>query len=102
VKLDSNLICSYNKGYSALIKEKISCAQKIKHYTMKTYGGIDIEIHILLSSALVGSERSATRTCHFTPGEITPGTYCIGVWVGPMAGLDDMVKRKILPRAPTS
>jgi hypothetical protein len=31
------------------------------------------------------------------PGERAPGTPCIGGWVGPRAGLDDMEKRKIFP-----
>jgi hypothetical protein len=29
------------------------------------------------------------------PGERTPGIHCIGGWVGPRAGLDVVVKRKI-------
>jgi hypothetical protein len=29
--------------------------------------------------------------------ESTPGTHCIGGWVDPRTGLDDMVKKKILP-----
>jgi hypothetical protein len=43
----------------------------------------------LLNSALVGSEWSAPRPCHFTPG-----THLIGGWVGFRAGLDVM-KRQI-------
>jgi hypothetical protein len=31
------------------------------------------------------------------PGEITPGTYWIGGWVGPRADLHAVEKRKILP-----
>jgi hypothetical protein len=34
----------------------------------------------------------ASRPCHFTLGEITPGTHCIGGWVDPRAGLYDMEK----------
>jgi hypothetical protein len=43
------------------------------------------------STALVGSELSASR-----PGRFTPGTHCIGGWVDPRAGLDDVEKRKFL------
>jgi hypothetical protein len=32
----------------------------------------------------------------FTPGENPPGTYWIGGWVGPRAGLDAGARRKIL------
>jgi hypothetical protein len=58
---------------------------------MKAYGGVDAENHILLTSALVGGEWSASR-----PGRFTPGNHWIGGWVGPRAGLDDMEKRKFL------
>jgi hypothetical protein len=59
---------------------------------MKTYGGVDVRIHVFLSSELVGGEWSASR-----PGRFTPGTYWIGGWVGPRTGLDDVERRKILP-----
>jgi hypothetical protein len=68
---------------------------------MKAYGGIDIYIHIyihiFLTSALVGGEWSASRSCHFTPGGRTPDVHSIGVWVGTRAGLNHMEKRKFLP-----
>jgi hypothetical protein len=54
------------------------------------------QIHIFLTSALVGGEWSASRPCRFTSGENTPGTYWIGEWVGTRAGLDYMEKRKFL------
>jgi hypothetical protein len=58
---------------------------------MKAYGGVDVYLHIFLTSAVVGGEWSASRPCHFTPG-----THWIGGWVGPRAGLDDVERRKIL------
>jgi hypothetical protein len=60
----------------------------IEHYVMKTYTGVGVQIHIFLTSALVGSEWSALRLGRFTPAEITPGTYKIGGCAGPKAGLD--------------
>jgi hypothetical protein len=56
---------------------------------MKTYGGVDVYIHIFLTSALVGGEWSASRPCRFIPG-----THFIGGWVDPRVGLDDMEKWK--------
>jgi hypothetical protein len=50
----------------------------------------------LLTTALVGGEWSASRSCRFTPGERAPGTQWIGGWVDPRAGLDDLQKRKSL------
>jgi hypothetical protein len=41
----------------------------IKHYAMKTYGGVDVQIEAFLTSALAGGEWSVSRPGHFTPGE---------------------------------
>jgi hypothetical protein len=58
---------------------------------MKAYEGVDVQIHIFLTSALVGGEWSASRPCRFTPG-----THWIGSWVDPRAGLDAVRKIKFL------
>jgi hypothetical protein len=39
---------------------------------MKVYGGVDVLIHIFLTSALVGGEWSASRPGRFTPGKELP------------------------------
>jgi hypothetical protein len=46
-------------------------------------------------SALDGGEWSVSRPGRFTPRERAPGTHCIGGWMGPRAGLDAVVRRKI-------
>jgi hypothetical protein len=61
---------------------------------MKTYRGVDVQIRIFLTSALVGGEWSASRFSRFTPGERALGTHCIGGWVDSRASLDDVEKRK--------
>jgi hypothetical protein len=48
---------------------------EFKHYAMKVYGGVDIQIHIFLTSALAGGEWLVSHPDRFTPGEIAPGTY---------------------------
>jgi hypothetical protein len=58
---------------------------------MKTYRGVDVQIHIFLTSALAGGEWSASRPCRFNPGK-EPRYHFIGGWVDPRAGLDDMEK----------
>jgi hypothetical protein len=63
---------------------------------MNAYGGVDVYIHIFLTSALARVEWSASRPGRFTPGEIAPGTLSIGGWVDPRAGLDNVEKRKFL------
>jgi hypothetical protein len=62
-------------------RQSCPCAQVIKHYAMKTHGGVDVYIHVFLTSALVGDKWSASR-----PGRHTPGTH----WVGPRTDLDDV------------
>jgi hypothetical protein len=57
------------------------------------YGGVDVWIHIFLTSALVGGEWSASHPGRFTSGERALGTLLIGGWVDPGAGLDDVEKR---------
>jgi hypothetical protein len=46
-----------------------------------------MQIHICLTSAIVGGEWSASRR-----GRFTAGTDYIGGWVDPRAGLDDLEK----------
>jgi hypothetical protein len=67
-----------------------------KHYAIKAYGGVGVQIQIFLTSALVGGEWSASRPDRFTPGKRAPSTHWIGGWVGPRAGLDDAENRKFL------
>jgi hypothetical protein len=50
---------------------------------MKAYGGVDVQIHIFFTSALVGGELSVSRPCRFTPRERSPGTHWIVGWMGP-------------------
>jgi hypothetical protein len=38
------------------VKVKLSLCLNIKHYAMKMYGGVDVQIHVFLTSALVGGE----------------------------------------------
>jgi hypothetical protein len=42
---------------------------EFKHYIMKAYGGMDIQIHIFLTSALVGGEWSVSRPAALSPGK---------------------------------
>jgi hypothetical protein len=63
---------------------------------MKTYGGVDVKIHVFLISALVGYECSASHPGSFSPGERAPITHWIGGLVISRAGLDDVEKRKFL------
>jgi hypothetical protein len=69
---------------------------------MKAYWGVEIYLHTFLTSALDGREWSASRPGRFNPTERAPVTHWIGGWVGPRAGLDAVVKRKIRESNPQS
>jgi hypothetical protein len=62
---------------------------------MKTYGGVDVYIHVFLTSAIVGSQWSHLGRC--TSGRKTaPGTHWIGGQMAPRTGLDDVEMIEIL------
>jgi hypothetical protein len=63
---------------------------------MKMYGGVDVYIHVFLTSALVGGEWSASHPDCFTLQERAPNAHWAGGWVDPRAGLDDVEKTKFL------
>jgi len=48
------------------------------HHAMKTYGGVDVQLHTFLTSPLGGREWSASRPGHFIPGINSPRTQWIG------------------------
>jgi hypothetical protein len=62
---------------------------------MKAYGGVDVQIHIFLTSALAGGEWSASRPGRLIPGERAPGTHWIG-WVDPRSRPGRHGEEKIL------
>jgi hypothetical protein len=65
-----------------------------KHHTMKMHGGVEVQLHAFLTSAVDGDDWSASRPGRFTPGERIPGNHWIGSWVGLRIGLDTVPKRK--------
>jgi hypothetical protein len=58
---------------------------------MKADGGVDVQIHVFLTSGMLGGEWSASRPCHFTLGEEAPFIHWIGGWLSPRNSLGDMV-----------
>jgi hypothetical protein len=50
---------------------------------MKTYGGVDVQIQLFLTSEQAGGEWSDSRPCRFTPSERAPGTHWIGGSIDP-------------------
>jgi hypothetical protein len=66
-----------------------------EHHAMEAYGGVEVQFHVFLTSALDGGELSASRLSHFTTTERAPRTHWTGGRVGLRAGLHAVVKRKI-------
>jgi hypothetical protein len=90
-------VCEYIYIYiNCKVKVKLKLSLCLtKHHAMKTYCGVEVQLHAFLISVLDGGEWSASRPGRFTARERAPGTRWIGGWVGPRAVLD-AVKRKIL------
>jgi len=63
-----------------------------KFHDLKTYWGVEIELHALLNWALDRGEWSASRPSRFTPAVRAPNTHCIGSSLGPRAGQDAVAK----------
>jgi hypothetical protein len=61
---------------------------------MKVYGGVDVQIYIYLTLALVGGEWSASHPWHFTRPPVS--IQWIGGRVDPRPSLDDVEKIKFL------
>jgi hypothetical protein len=59
---------------------------------MNTYGEVNVQIQVFLTSALAGNKWSASLPSRFN-GESVPDTYWTGSWVGPRVGLDDMKQK---------
>jgi hypothetical protein len=64
---------------------------------MKTYTGLDVQIHVFLISVLDEGEWSASRPGRFNIGERALGTHYIGGWLDPRTDLDDVEKIKSCP-----
>jgi hypothetical protein len=62
---------------------------------MKMYGEVDVEIHIFLTSVLVGDVISFKPRQLYRQGK-RPGTTWTGSWVDPRARLDEVEKRIFL------
>jgi hypothetical protein len=73
--------------YPKLVKVKVKVTERIEEWRYSSTHSLTL--------ALYGGEWSALRPGRFTPRERTPDTHWIGGWVGPRAGLDAVVKRKI-------
>jgi hypothetical protein len=58
-----------------------------------TYGGVNVQIHVFLTSALVGADWSASRPDRFFPEERASRTHCIGCWVSLRTSLNDVERR---------
>jgi hypothetical protein len=63
---------------------------------MKAYGGVDVQIHIFLTSTLAGGEWSALGLRQLYLRERAPVTHSVRGFVDPRASLEEVEKRKFL------
>jgi len=61
---------------------------------MKTYMGVESQLHAFLNSALDGGEWLISRSGSFTLGARIADTNWIGGWMGPRVDLDTGCKEK--------
>ena len=48
---------------------------KLPMHIMKAYRGVEVQLHLYLTSAVDGTEWSASRPGRFTPGDRVPDTH---------------------------
>jgi hypothetical protein len=70
-------------NYVTVYARQLTCI--LLHITMKTYGGVEVIVHIL---DLGTGQWSASRPCCFTADESAPCTHLLGGWLVPRAGLE--------------
>jgi hypothetical protein len=63
---------------------------------VKAYRGVNVYVHVVLTSNTSWRCWSALLPGPGTHGERAPGTHWIGGWVGPRAGLEAVEKRTFL------
>jgi len=66
--------CSMKWSWSPCLMNKVKLSLCLtKNYAMKTYMGMEVQLHAFLTSALDGYEWSTSCPSHLTPGERAPG-----------------------------
>jgi hypothetical protein len=87
-------------GAESMDFQKITCSTVLPLlcdcYNGNIFWWVGVLIHVFLTSALVGAEWLPSHLSEFILREKSRGTYWIGSWVGPIAGLDVMEKRQFL------
>jgi hypothetical protein len=88
-----------NLNFSITLRQRQKPKAKLslclaKHHAMKTYWGLEVQLHAFLTSALKGDEWSASRPGRLTTGVRAPGNHWTGGWVDTRASLDAVAKRK--------
>jgi hypothetical protein len=71
----------------------------ITRHAINKYQRAEVHLHTFLTTGLDEGKRSASRHGYFILGERAPSAYRTEGRVGPRAGVDAMVNRKILRAA---
>jgi hypothetical protein len=62
---------------------------------MKTYGRVEVYVHVYFLSALDENGQAVSRSCNISPGERASDSHWID-WMGPRASMD-AVENNLLP-----
>ena len=81
--LQPAILLSYSGSISVPFKS-------VAVHTLKAYGGVTVQFHSLLISALDRGKRPPSRLC-----SLSSGTHWIGGWMNPRASLDSLEKRNV-------
>jgi hypothetical protein len=86
--------CVGQQSYYQLIKDSAPCQMMKEKVKSRLEGvrGREVNFRTFLISAMYGSERSASHTYRFTPGEWTPSTRWILDFMGPSFEMDEAEK----------
>jgi hypothetical protein len=90
------LWCSPGKNLQNVKKLELYYDAGKVAYATRCMGGVNVQTHIFLTSALVRSEWSALWPGVFTPGKRAHCILKLGGWVGRRAGLVDTEKWQFL------
>lgn len=95
--LDSAFFLAFNiakRKYSNCLRKKSTQYLKVKQTGACLSHGLELYLHLFLTSARDGTRWPASRLVCCIHGERLPATHSVWTWVGHTGDVDNIVKRK--------